>query len=262
MVPHGAPSPESWLAERAKDPPGRLRRDRPDAAGEARSRPERPGQDALGDPVAAYGQVSDVFDVPERYAELLAAGGTPTAAPYLVADATPPGARSDTAETAEAPVPLPGATVRLKADEEAAYDASPDDCSGAVRVLLQRQKIAFAFGNANDFMARVAQPGSGWRRVTLEEASRLANEGKVVVGGKAEPGGHGHVLAVMPGPWQHAGGFMAGGKQIHSSAESYPPAMSGSLGPYEGAHSRGEKTVYDAWSKKDFGDVTYWAHEK
>ena len=80
---------------------------------------------------------------------------------YDVAEADVPTGASPEAGAPAAAAKTPAQ--KLRAAEEAAYDASPDDCSGAVRELLRRMGISFTFGNANDFMTRVAGGNSGWR---------------------------------------------------------------------------------------------------
>jgi hypothetical protein len=140
---------------------------------------------------------------------------------------------------------------RLLAAGQAAYDEFPNDCSGAVKELLRLTHTpGKPLKDANDFMAMVAKTDSGWRQVTMEEASRLADEGKVVIGGLANPKGHGHLDTVMPGAWHPAGGFTVGNTRMPPTPEQYPPAMSGSSNTsWPGTHSRGEKTVYDARGK-------------
>jgi hypothetical protein len=112
---------------------------------------------------------------------------------------------------------------------------------------------------ANHMMADFAAPGSGWREVmTTTEAAALANQGVVVVGGLAEPGKHGHVIIVFPGPMKASGGYVAHGKTMRSHG-LFPLAMSTSLGSWPGAVSDGTKTVFDPWaSDAIFKRVTFW----
>lgn len=207
----------------------------------------------------------------DRWSRYLAAAGDRVGAagesagqPYQVAQLDRPDVKSDASPPTGAPSPT-GETPaqRLKAAEEAAYDLSPRDCSHAVWELLKRTGSPDEpYRTANDFMTMVTRHGSGWRQVTVEEASRLANDGKVVIGGLPVPGGNGHILAVMPGSWRPAGGFVSNGKQIMLTPEQYPLAMSGSSNDsWAGSHSRGEKTVYDAWSKADYPAVTFWTRQ-
>jgi len=181
-----------------------------------------------------------------------------------VAEAALAGVLSDAGPAVEAPGTA-GATPAqtLQAAEEAAYDLSPNDCSHAVWELLKRTgSPEEPYRTANDFMSMVAKPDSGWRQVTVDEASRLANEGKVVIGGLAVPGDNGHILVVTPGPLRPAGGFKAGKDWILPTPDKYPPAMSGSSNnDWPGTRSRGEKTVYDAWRSKDYPKVTFWTRQ-
>ena len=196
-------------------------------------------------------------------ADRVGAAGESAGQPYQVAQLDRPDVKSDASPATGAPSPT-GETPaqRLKAAEEAAYDLSPRDCSHAVWELPKRTGSPDEpYRTANDFMTMVTRRGSGWRQVTVEEASRLANDGKVVIGGLAVPGSNGHILAVMPGPWRPAGGFMVGNNRMPSTPEQYPPAMSGSMSNYVGVHSRGEKTVRDAWPKNEYQHVTFWIRQ-
>jgi hypothetical protein len=178
-----------------------------------------------------------------------------------VADASPAGARTDAGGATEADA-LPPVAQALRAAEEAAYDAYPNDCSHAVWELLkQTGHPDEPYRTANDLMDMVAKPNSGWRQVTMAEASRLAEAGKVTIGGRKEPKGSGHVLGVWPGAWKQAGGFMAGGKWIEPTHEQYPLAMSGAMSAWPGARSRGERTVQDPWGGKGFRGGTFWTRE-
>jgi hypothetical protein len=83
----------------------------------------------------------------------------------------------------------------------------------------------------------------------LKKASELAGQGKVVVGGMAEPSGHGHVIIVLPGRWKPADGYMADGR-LMPFVGLFPPAMSTALAPpghkpWPAAVSDGDKTAYD-----------------
>jgi hypothetical protein len=102
-------------------------------------------------------------------------------------------------------------------------------------------------GNSRTPRLERARCVSGWRQVTMAEASRLAEAGKVTISGQKEPGDNGHVLAMWPGTWKQAGGFLGPKGPMIPTKELYPPAMSGSSNRnWPGAHSRGEKTVFDA----------------
>lgn len=55
----------------------------------------------------------------------------------------------------------------------------------------------------------VSSKASGWRAVTAEDAQRLANRGRFVIGvarhRKPSPTNHGHIVIVSPSPMSHAG---------------------------------------------------------
>ena len=115
---------------------------------------------------------------------------------------------------------------------------------------------------ANGLMASVAHRDSGWQQVTMQEASNLANKGKVVIAGLADRVGHGHVLIVAPGPMRPDGGLDQQGRPLLRSNGLFPPAVSGSLGYWPGAVSRGEKTVRDAWGRDTWPHVTFWVRQR
>ncbi|WP_217696427.1 hypothetical protein [Acidiphilium rubrum] len=112
-------------------------------------------------------------------------------------------------------------------------------------------------------MGYLANPANRWSKVRdYAEASALADRGVVVVGGLAEPGGHGHVIVVLPGRWRPSGGYKVDGRMMPSHG-MFPPAMSTSLGPWPGAVSDGDKTVFDPWDNVQvFKHVTFWAWQK
>lgn len=149
------------------------------------------------------------------------------------------------------------AAAKLAAAGQAGYDAYPRDCSHSVWVMLQQMGVAEPYRVANDIMAHLASRNSGWHQVSVEEAGRLANGGKVVIGGLANSGGSGHVLMVMPGASRSAGGFAGMRRQ-----GSYPLSASGAASSWPGARSRGEKTVRDPWSNTDWPSVTFWTKDK
>lgn len=148
-----------------------------------------------------------------------------------------------------------------------AYKLYPGNCSGAVNwVLINMVDPQMPYLVANQLMNYFAQPANGWKQVSLAEASALANQGTVVIGGLAEPGGHGHVITVLPGPWKSAGGYMSNGSMM-PKVGSFPPSMSTSLGSWPGAVSNGDKTVYDPWfsglpQNSAFRNVTLWTKKK
>lgn len=148
---------------------------------------------------------------------------------------------------------LTPAAKRLSAVAQTAYDLYSHDCSHSIWFVL-KQIVDFKqpYLTADQLIDSIKRPRSGWRQVQLTEASDLANKGVVVLGG-LEKTGHGHVLVVMPGPWHAAGGFAGLPQQ-----GSYPPSMSGSMSSWQGARSRGERTVRDPWSATDWSFVKFW----
>ena len=140
------------------------------------------------------------------------------------------------------------------------YDAYPKDCSHSIWVMLKLMGSPDEpYRTANDLMRYVASQGSGWHRVlTVEDASKLANQGKVVLGGLA---GHGHVVMVMPGPPHASGDYDTGGGAVQRSMGAFPPSASGASSSWPGARSRGEKTVRDPWPKAQWPMVTFWTRD-
>lgn len=135
----------------------------------------------------------------------------------------------------------------LAAAGAAGYKAFPNDCSHSIWAMLHELGQDEPYRTANAWMAHVQQPGNGWHSVTVQEAGALADKGVVVIGGLAAEGGSGHVVMVMPGPPKASGhdGF-------------FPPSASGAASRWPGAHSAGEKTVRDPWTRADWPRVTFW----
>lgn len=162
--------------------------------------------------------------------------------------------------------PNPAAAQKLIQVARVAFAQNPGNCSGAVRYVIKTlvdPSVPLLLANA--LMQKFAASGSGWKKVSWQDASALANQGKVVVGGLAEPGRHGHVLIVLPGPWKPSGGFKADGKLMMSHG-LFPPAMSTALPPpggvaWPGAISDGDKTIRDPWSSADWIKVTFWTKQ-
>jgi hypothetical protein len=162
---------------------------------------------------------------------------------------------SSPASPQESPSSNPAAK-RLAAVAHIAFDTYSHDCSHSIWfVLKQMVDPNQSYMMADQLMKAIKAPRSGWRRVDLREASELANQGVVVLGG-LEKTGHGHVVVVMPGPWHAAGGFSGLPEQ-----GSYPPSMSGSMSSWPGARSRGERTVRDPWGAADWPNVTFWTRQ-
>jgi len=96
----------------------------------------------------------------------------------------------------------------------AAYILHPRDCSAAVNEVLKRMADPAVTDpvtvrmDANTLIRFLSDVQHGWTEVGLAEGALLANQGQVVIGGATEPGGHGHVLIIMPGPLQESGGYL------------------------------------------------------
>ncbi len=138
---------------------------------------------------------------------------------------------------------------RLTAAAHMGFANHTRDCSGSIREALRQLGILLPpNADANGLMVFFAQT---WQPVTtMDRAAELANRGKVVVGGRAEPNGHGHVQLVLPG------GLVE--QSLPGLTKGYPRSMSGSMGSWAGARSNGNHTVRDAWSDKDWDQVTFW----
>ncbi|MBM7130979.1 hypothetical protein [Dyella mobilis] len=157
-----------------------------------------------------------------------------------------------------AKAPDPAAVQNLLTTAHKAYTLFPNNCSGSVHYVINQLVDPDAkYLLANQLLASFEVKGSGWRKVTLEEASRLADQGQVVVGGLVEAR-HGHVVIVLPGKWKSSGGYTARGKVMPHTGQ-YPLVMSTALGDWPGAKSDGDKTVFDPWGdRKTFQKVTFW----
>ena len=148
---------------------------------------------------------------------------------------------------------------------KAAYSFDPRDCNVAVWKFLQLtgQSINGTNPNghapfANVIMDKLGAPGSGWRSVSLDDGIKAANDGKIVIGGTKDDG-HGHVVAMLPGPLQPSGGFAnQNGKVMPYSTTQYPPVLSASSSLYPGTRSDGDKTVRDPFSFDDWGKVQWY----
>jgi hypothetical protein len=150
---------------------------------------------------------------------------------------------------------------KLKNACDAAYDSNATSCSNAVwDVVKAVVNSNEPFRDANHLIDYM---DGNWTEVDLDKAFELANKGIVVVGGlKAD--NHGHVIVVYPGEKKGNGGYLYYyaplKKQINlTSTKILPRCMSTSMGPWPGAMSRGDKTVWDPWGKDSaFDDVQFW----
>ncbi|GKT18398.1 hypothetical protein AVHY2522_18670 [Acidovorax sp. SUPP2522] len=134
------------------------------------------------------------------------------------------------------------AVAKLKQACDQAADLHPNSCSHAVWHVIKQYLPDQPYMSANALMDHL-QGQRHWRSVPASQVGDLARGGAVIVGGKKESG-HGHVIVVYPGPDKAAGGYayIRGGKtETLRTRGSYPPAMSTSMGPWEGARSKGTR---------------------
>src|ERR1700745_100528 len=96
------------------------------------------------------------------------------------------------------------ATLKLKNVCDRAYNGNLTSCSNAVwDVIKGLVSPNEPFRQANQLIGYLSV---NWKSVSLDEGFRLANTGAVVVGGLADPKGHGHVIVIYPGTKKPAGG--------------------------------------------------------
>ena len=149
---------------------------------------------------------------------------------------------------------------KLKQACDAAYSRHPNSCSHAVWHVIKQYLPDQPWMNANALIEHM-RGQAHWKVVPAGQVGRLAREGALVVGGKTESS-NGHVIVVYPGPDTPAGGYSytADGKPAKLRIRgSYAPAMSTSLGPWPGAKSKGDKTIWDPWaSDAKFAQVVFW----
>jgi hypothetical protein len=147
---------------------------------------------------------------------------------------------------------------------KAAYKEATNSCSHAVwHVLKAMLDPKEPYRQANELVDWMNK-SPAWGLVDLEKGFALANEGKVVVGGKKETG-HGHVIVIYPGDKKLNGGYVyyykAGNKNLTMEGKTmYPRCLSTSNGSWPGAKSDGDKTVWDPWGKDaKFNLVRFWS---
>jgi len=168
--------------------------------------------------------------------------------------------------TSTSPASSPGISTEAQLQAaRTAYTFDPNDCNVAVWKYLQLTGQTINGTDpkgpaplANDMLDRLAAAGSGWHVVSLEDGITLANHGKVVIGGEKEKG-HGHVIALLPGPLRSSGGFKdEHGVLMQADQALYPASLSASSADYPGTRSNGDKTVRDAFDKKTWGNVRWY----
>ncbi len=168
------------------------------------------------------------------------------------------------------PVATPAATTvdDLKNRCDDAYKQFANSCSHAVRSII-RQLVDPDFPEIDaNAMVEYFVTSSDWREVEVDEGWRLTERGCVVVGGLKNPKGHGHVIVMYPGEKKPTGGYLYDwkdpktGKTMKLMMDAkgfYPSALSTSMGPWPGAMSRGDKTVWDPWPSA-WDDVRFWVN--
>jgi len=132
--------------------------------------------------------------------------------------------------------------------------AHPTDCSSSTAQVADDYGIT-ALNNlptANKQVQYMQNPENGWRTVTAEEAQDLANQGYLVIAGRAEPNGIGHVAVVVPGQMVQSG-----------DGNSYPLVAGGALdsnnpGVPGAAYSENGHGVNHAWSRRHRQEVEYY----
>ncbi len=153
----------------------------------------------------------------------------------------------------------------LKIACDNAYDQYTDSCSHAVWSVMR------ACGQPNEDYrtanALIDHMTAKWSEVTLSDGHALAMEGSVVVAG-LKGTEHGHVIVVYPAATIESGGYQFLYKKKNTmmtmrSHGKYPPCMSTSIGPWPGAMSKGDKTVWDPWGDDNiFEKVKFWTLKK
>jgi hypothetical protein len=104
---------------------------------------------------------------------------------------------------------------------------------------------------------------ANWSEVTLEKGHEEAKAGKVVVGGRKDPG-NGHVVVIYPGDKIESGGYDVFDKKQNMTVKQrthgkFPPCISTSSISSPGAMCKGDKTVWDPWrNDSHFKEVRFW----
>jgi hypothetical protein len=156
-------------------------------------------------------------------------------------------------------------------DEAYSYAPAANSCSHAVWYVIQKLiNPQERLRTANDLIDYMVA-SKDWREVTVDEGWQLANEGKVVVGGR-EDTPNGHVIIIYPGGKIPGGGYKynftnkrTGKVQqlIMHSHGNYPRCLSRSMGQWPGGVSKGDKNVFDPWgSEEAFKEVRFWTMGK
>ena len=129
--------------------------------------------------------------------------------------------------------------------------AHSTDCADSVAQVANEYDITDLNGlRAN---AQVQQMiDAGWTTVSAEKAQRIANHGELVIAGRANPDGHGHVAVVVPG------------EMVLSGDRNYYPLVAG--GAIDEAHPNTPGAAYSAeghganfaWQPPDRKGIHYY----
>lgn len=157
-------------------------------------------------------------------------------------------------------------TLRKACNE--AFKANRKSCSDAVWYVIKQYKADQKLMQANALVDHLEKTPKEWQEVQLKELSGLASAGELVVGGRKEAVGSGHVIVVYPGPEKTKGGYYYTDKKTKKKVKCdekgvYARAMSTSSAdaPWPGALSNGDKTVWDPWGRDDrFKAVRFWKY--
>ena len=156
-------------------------------------------------------------------------------------------------------------------DEAYTYGPAATSCSHAVWYVIQKLiNKQETFRKANELIDYMIA-SKDWREVTLEYGWKLANEGKVVVGGKKDSP-NGHVIVIYPGTKIGGGGYKYNFKNkitgkleqlVMRSHGLLPRCLSRSMGAWPGSLSKGDKSVFDPWGNDiAFKQVKFWTADK
>lgn len=153
---------------------------------------------------------------------------------------------------------------KLRAACSEAFLRYPHSCSHAVWYVVQRYIPNQPYLPANNLIRHIESKPQQWREVNLQDLSRMANDGRLIVGGAVEQP-NGHVIVVYPGKERLSGGYFFRDKQTGNDVKAHPYgtyalALSTSMGSWPGAISNGDKTVFDPWGAKKFKGVKFWMY--
>ena len=157
-------------------------------------------------------------------------------------------------------------------DEAFDYPPAEKSCSHAVWYVVQKLiNSKEPLRTANDWVTYMSS-SKEWREVSVDDGWKLANQGKVVIGGKQDLSGNGHVIVIYPGDKIGGGGYKYNyyNKATKKTMElvmgthgMLPRALSRSMGSWPGATSDGDKSVYDPWGNDAaFQQVKFWTMDK